>query len=161
MVTGTLGRSASALEVLERGGMPDKHLLKNHLSPRSRLDVSRKIAPLANAMIDISDGLGADLTHICNRSRVSAEIRADDLPIHPKVLETANQLKLDPMTLALAGGEDFQLLFSVPEAHVAGIMDLGIDCRPIGTILPGSEPPTLLMHGGQRKPLPAGYDHFT
>lgn len=158
MVTGPLGASAAALTLLEKGKRPGNYLLAEHLTPTCRLDVSDRIAPWANAMIDISDGLGSDLRHICTRSRVSAEIQAAAIPIHPETKKAADGLGLDPLELAIGGGEDFELLFTIPAGNVSRISEL--NCHAIGRIVPGTGQPVLLDSAGERKALINGFDHF-
>jgi thiamine-monophosphate kinase len=158
MVTGSLGASAAALALLDKGEQPGEYLSAKHLTPACRLDVSDHIAPWTNAMIDISDGLGSDLRHICHRSNVSAEIRAADVPIHADTVRAAAALGLDPLALAVGGGEDFELLFTIPPENLPRIAELS--CHPIGRIVEGTGQPVLLGPGGDRKELIKGFDHF-
>lgn len=158
MVTGFLGASAAALALFDKEEQPGDYLSTKHLTPTCRLDVSDHIAPWANAMIDISDGLGSDLRHICDRSNVSAEIQATAVPIHPDTIRAAAALGLDPLTLAVGGGEDFELLFTIPPENLPRIAEL--NCHPIGRIVEGTDQPVLLGSGGERKELIRGFDHF-
>jgi thiamine-monophosphate kinase len=158
MVTGSLGASAAALALLEKKERPGDHLMTKHLTPTCRLDIAEHIAPWANAMIDISDGLGSDLRHICTQSKVSAEIDAGAIPIHPDTIQAAAALGNDPLALAIGGGEDFELLFSIPPENVPRVA--GLDCHPIGRIVPGTGQPVLIGAGGERKELIRGFNHF-
>lgn len=159
MVTGTLGASAAALSLKERGHIPSNYLLEKHLSPICRLDVAEAIAPLANAMIDISDGLGSEVRHICRQSNVGAEIRADSIPIHNDVRAAGKELGMGPIDFALYGGEDFELLFSIPEDKVQPLMNTGVAFHSVGKITEENNDPVLITADGKR-PLLRGFDHF-
>jgi thiamine-monophosphate kinase len=161
MVTGPLGASAAALELLRANKKTAPYLLEKHLAPTCRLDISGGLAPLANAMIDISDGLGAEVHHICRQSAVGARIDAASIPIHDTVLAAARDLNQDPLQFALSGGEDFELLFSIAPAKVADLKQAGLDCNPVGRIVPQSEGVVLVGPDGGRISLPGGYEHFT
>ncbi len=113
VVTGNLGASAAGLALLEKGLSPHPHLKEKHLSPGCRLDIAATIAPLANAMIDISDGLASETGHICRQSKVGALLYADTIPQDHQTLEAAQILGVDPLQFALNGGEDFELLFTI------------------------------------------------
>ncbi|HEY6011156.1 MAG TPA: thiamine-phosphate kinase, partial [Nitrospirota bacterium] len=169
-VTGTLGDSAAGLEILKsrvkgqgaRGKGVAKQLRDRHLRPMPRMEWGRKIARsgCANAMIDISDGLSSDLGHICEQSGVGAKIRLGDIPISRSLKLSAEQLKKPLLHYALSGGEDYELLFTVPEARLKRFVSLKIPATEIGMITRGRK---LLMGDteGSKKPLqPEGYDHF-
>lgn len=160
MVTGPLGASAAALGLLRANRNPGAYLLEKHLTPTCRLDVSGQLASLANAMIDISDGLGAEVHHICRRSAVGARIDATSIPMRDTVRAAANDLKQDPLQFALSGGEDFELLFSIAPEKVADLKQTGLDCYPVGRIVPQSEGVVLVRPDGGRTSLPGGYEHF-
>jgi thiamine-monophosphate kinase len=161
MVTGTLGASAAALGLLRENKKPDAYLLEKHLAPTCRLDISGQLAPLANAMIDISDGLGAEVHHICRQSAVGARIEAASIPLHDTVLEAARDLNRDPIGFALSGGEDFELLFSIAPEKVAALKQIGLVCHPVGQVVPKSEGIILVGPDGGLTSLPGGYEHFT
>ncbi|NOZ69179.1 MAG: thiamine-phosphate kinase [Deferribacteres bacterium] len=119
-VTDTLGDSAMGLRLLKRRGRrvrsfsssaPRLKLMKRHLMPEPR--------PAGNlsaitSMIDVSDGLLADLGHICDESRVGAVIYRDKIPVSAELAGTAKSMNIDPVELALRGGEDYALLFTAP-----------------------------------------------
>lgn len=161
MVTGSLGASAAALSLLKQNRSPGEYLLEKHLTPRCRLDVSGRIAQFANAMIDISDGLGSDVQHICRQSAVSVEIDAQAVPIHDEVIRAARSLGFTPLFLALTGGEDFELLFSIAPEKIDQLSATGVMCQPVGRVLPRSSQSALIHPNGSRTPLPKGYDHFS
>ncbi len=96
---------------------------------------------LATAMIDISDGLSSDLNHLCVESNVGALIHSSSLPIDAQVQELCGRRALDPLQLALHGGEDFELLFTVRPQLVAKLprrVD-GVQITKIGEVLDVSE----------------------
>jgi thiamine-monophosphate kinase len=161
MVTGPLGASAAALELLRKNKKPEAYLLDKHLAPACRLDISRKLAAVAHAMIDISDGLGSEVHHICRQSAVGARIDAASIPIHDAVIGAARDLDKDPLQLALSGGEDFELLFSIAPDEATRLTRAGLNCHTVGRIVEPSEGIELVHPDGGSIPLPAGYDHFT
>jgi thiamine-monophosphate kinase len=128
-VTGFLGDSACGLRLLKRIKRPVEierrrkidcglaweialPLLRRHLMP---LAVSpERFAKEATAMIDISDGLLIDLSRICGESGVGARLYAERLPVSNQLKMAAGYLKIDPLTLVLGGGEDYELLFTAP-----------------------------------------------
>ncbi len=160
MVTGSLGASAAALALLLRGDKPSNYLLEKHLTPACRLAASRKIAPLARAMIDISDGLGAEVQHICDQSKVDAEIEAASIPLHADVIAAARRLGTPPYCLGLSGGEDFELLFSIAPENAERLAAMELGCHLVGRVVERSHGPRLIEPDGKSVPLPGGYDHF-
>jgi thiamine-monophosphate kinase len=124
-VSGTLGAAQLGLELVLRGLHRDarwKRLLDQHLRPKIQIELGRWLAgerrgrPIASAATDTSDGLSTDLMHICQSSGVNARIYADKIPV-VEVPESLQCLGLHSLKLALHGGEDYQLLFTVPAAH--------------------------------------------
>ncbi|MFH1596068.1 MAG: thiamine-phosphate kinase [Pseudomonadota bacterium] len=124
-VTGTLGEAAAGLEILKRGVEMDQELkealIEAHLAPRPQLQAGRVLARqgLATALIDLSDGVATDLSHLCRASGVGARIRGAAVPISAGLAAAASLLGRDPLQLALTGGEDYQLLFTCPPALAA------------------------------------------
>lgn len=117
-VSGTLGQAQLGLElILKRiSHIPRwRPLLRKHLHPEPRLALGHWLAQhkMATAMIDISDGLSTDLDHICDASGVGARVYADKIP-QVRVPDALRRRGFDPLTLALHGGEDYELLFTVP-----------------------------------------------
>lgn len=129
-VTGSLGGSAAGLRLSERGARFEKsdtqeleyqdaswitHLLFRHHRPEPRVGWGLVLGQerLASAMIDISDGLSSDIHHLCRASGVGATIESASLPIDAQVTELCGRRALDPLILALHGGEDFELLFAI------------------------------------------------
>ena len=132
-VTGSLGGAAAGLRLIERGAhlaeqnFADEdsqkidHVLLRQLRPEPRVGWGIVLGDehLATSMIDISDGLSSDLNHLCTASGVGAAIESSLLPIDTRVVELCGRRALDPLQLALHGGEDFELLFTVPAENVA------------------------------------------
>lgn len=160
MVTGTLGASSAALHLLKQNKSPSPYLLEKHLAPTCRLDVSDKIAPLANAMIDISDGLGSEVGHICRQSGVDAEIYADAIPLHDDVRAAGAELGMDPIDFAIGGGEDFELLFSISEDKVPELTKSGLSFFSVGKITENKKEGPMLITAGGKRLLTGGYDHW-
>jgi thiamine-monophosphate kinase len=165
-VTGTLGDSAAGLEILQKGargqGAGGRRLIQKHLRPSPRVREGRKLAlsGCASAMIDISDGLSSDLAHICQQSRVGAELYADTIPLSRDILREAARLKEAPLEYALSGGEDYELLFTVPPARIKKLRSLRLPVAEIGMIVRAGGL-SLIDGAGNRTPLkPRGYEHF-
>jgi thiamine-monophosphate kinase len=118
-VTGSLGEAELGWQLVQRRlhkKISWKNLLRKHLYPEPRLAVGQWLTKhrFASAMIDTSDGLSTDLGHICKASGVGAEVFAEKIPLVKVPLEL-QAIGLDPLRLALNGGEDYELLFTVPE----------------------------------------------
>jgi thiamine-monophosphate kinase len=130
-VTGSLGSAGGGLRLLERGARLNKNkehdwqaiepLLLKQLAPEPRVGWGLVLGQerLATSMIDVSDGLSSDLHHLCAESKVGALVRAADLPVDNLVTELCGRRALDPLMLALHGGEDFELLFTVARDKVS------------------------------------------
>jgi thiamine-monophosphate kinase len=173
-VTGTLGASTLGLQMLEQGARLDdrednlaaRRALMKHLAPEPRLKTGRAIAEmnLATAMIDISDGLSTDLCHILYESDCGAIIRANAIPIDESVRSlSAATSEIDPLRLALDGGEEYELLFTVRPESRSRVAELssatGIPITPVGEIV--SEKGLQLMRDGTLRPVkPSGYEHM-
>jgi thiamine-monophosphate kinase len=126
-VTGALGGAAAGLRLLERGARLRRkrprsshyrnieQLLLRQLRPEPRVAWGTALGEerLATAMIDISDGLSSDLAHLCRESNVGAIVDASRIPVDSPVINLCGRRALDPLLLALHGGEDFELLFTV------------------------------------------------
>jgi thiamine-monophosphate kinase len=131
VVTGDLGAAFVGLQVLEREKevfkanpniQPDldghDYIMERQLKPEARIDVIRFLKELnvvPSAMIDISDGLASEIMHLCKASKVGCRVYDEKLPIDGKTSMTAIEFNLDPVTCALNGGEDYELLFTVKQ----------------------------------------------
>jgi len=160
VVTGPLGGSAACLALLNQGVQPSDYLVDKHLTPQSRMDINRQIAPLANAMIDISDGLGAEVHHICKSSGVGAEIHAERVPIHPEVVKAARKLSVDPLSWAIGGGEDFELLFSIQPDRYDLLVAQGLAATVVGHVTDRPDQIKLITNDGGKTELLGGFNHF-
>jgi thiamine-monophosphate kinase len=165
-VSGRLGEAEMGLQLLRRGlGKREKwkNLPKKHFYPEPRLALGEWLAKSgkATAMIDTSDGLSTDLAHLCEASGVGARLWAEKIP---KVVVPGSLQKfgLDPLQLALDGGEDYELLFTVPKRLARRLPHAvrGVPVTIIGEIT--REKRILLIDdAGRTKPLPAhGWDPF-
>lgn len=160
-VTGPLGGSAAGLAMLAAGLNPPPYLREKHLAPGCRLDVSQAIAPFARAMIDISDGLAAEVNHICEQSGTGAEIVVADIPIHPSVRDAAQLTGNNPLDFALSGGEDFELLFSISPESKQCLEKKGIQVAVVGCITEEASGRMLTFPDMKKTPLSGGYNHFS
>jgi thiamine-monophosphate kinase len=120
-VSGTLGEATLGLRLMTLPSASRtrwKPLLQRHLRPEPRLKLGQALTRggSASAMIDISDGLSTDLTHVCEASAVGARIYASQIP-KVEVPPGLSRLKIDALQLALHGGDDYELLFTVPKRH--------------------------------------------
>ena len=166
-VTGSLGDSALALQWLIEGRSLPPELLRCHLEPTARIAAGLALAEagIPSAMIDVSDGLLADLGHMLEASRVGACIEVDRLPLSP-ILRMAVRDDRSVLDRALAGGEDYELLFTAKPAMERKIDRLAerhaLPVTRIGTILE-SRGEIELKYGGNPFPMPLqmGYKHFS
>jgi thiamine-monophosphate kinase len=183
---GTVGESAVGRILIERGArlagrrvelpafcetFPSslrtaaRRAVRRHLSPEPQLALGCWLGsqPVDIAAIDISDGVARDLHRLCRESRVGAEIEVEELPFAAQYSELCKALDVgDPLALALTGGEDYVLLFTLPPALAP---PAGLGGRSIGTITTRSrkgQPGIFIRHGGRRRKLSdAGWDHLS
>ncbi len=164
-VSGTLGDAAQGFQLFEKGGLKQKSrgagpLIRAFLDPVPRLELGALLArkKLASAMIDISDGLSVDLAHVCEESGVGADVEASLVPISVAL----RRFSKDPLALALNGGEDFELLFTVRPAKLATVRKLSSRSKltMIGRVTTGNKI-FLVGPDNKKKPLRAGgFEHF-
>lgn len=167
-VTGTLGRSAAGFRLLQNGcvhpqSIAQKEAIRAHLCPKARWETGIWLAQcgMVHCMMDLSDGLSIDLPRMCSASHVGAEIRTEDLPILPE----SRHWGCDPVDMALHGGEDFELLFSVPPNKACALEKKYPPHFPkitrIGAMIPGPAKIWRTEPGNKRRLLlERGYDHF-
>lgn len=168
-VSGSLGDSALGLRVA-KGEVPDltpqhaDYLLERYRLPRPRLALGRALLGLAHAAMDVSDGLLADLGHICDCSHVGAEIQAASLPRSPSAAALFAMGGYDEVAILAGGGDDYELLFTAAPAADEAIdrlsVSLDLPLSRIGRItdVPGV---TLLDPGGAAvRVARRGYQHF-
>lgn len=165
-VTGAPGDAALGLRMLQEGRDDEaaRVVKMRFLSPTARVTIGREIAAqgLATAMIDVSDGLLQDLGRLCEESRVGAVIDASALKLSPAYCQILGEQE---WSLALTGGEDYELLFSAAPAYRAAIARLAeqSECAitRIGKIVPQTEKVRVKgLDGNPYTPHQAGYDHF-
>lgn len=184
-VTGYLGRAAAGLAALKAGYRVEHSGVKGRrrkIPPKARKALRETIqaqlypvaryregkaladAGLATAMIDLSDGLGFDLSRLAEESGVGARIWKGRIPVDPPTKQVAQILGVDPLKLALAGGEDFELLFTSaadPTTILETFVRKGFaPPHPIGEVLPAEEGLLLVGPRGTQKPLHGGFEHF-
>ena len=166
-ITGSVGDAAAGLEILQKGGGAFQPLIRRYQAPPLRWREGRLLAErrIASAMIDLSDGLSSDLSHIMEQSGVGAELDLSALPLSSSLKRYALQTGNDPLKYALNGGGDYELLFSVPRKKVK-VLDLliqsgAVAARRIGALVHKKRGFTGRDPGGRiRKIEPGGYDHF-
>lgn len=183
VVTGSVGGAAAGLHLLERGmvrpdgGHADLSALSSsgsprerwaarrawarHVRPRPRVPQGRMLSGVASAMVDLSDGLAGAVHALCDASRLGAVVWADRIPVDPALRRLAPHLSVDPVALALTGGEDYELLCAVPPDRLPALPPrlAGVTWTEVGTLTGADAGRTLMTNGGP-EPLPRGYDAF-
>ena len=175
-VSGNLGASYLGLMLLERekkiylespGVQPDlegeKYIVGRILKPEARKDIidfftENNVQP--TAMIDISDGLSSEILHICNQSRVGCVLYEEKIPIAEETKQAAFKFNLDPTACALSGGEDYELLFTIPQSDYEKIL-LSEQISIIGYITGAEEGVHIVTKGGNKHGITAqGWNAF-
>jgi thiamine-monophosphate kinase len=174
-VTGTLGRSAAGLAVLEAGraalSAVSHEALETaaaaHLRPTARVAEGRWLGAAAgvHAMMDCSDGLATDLAHLCRASGVGARVALDRLPVDSAARDVAGSLAADALSWATSGGEDFELLLTCDPASVGALRDglrraTGTALTVVGEVEALGAGVTFLDAAGKRVSVGPGYEHF-
>ena len=175
-VSGDLGAAYMGLQLLERekvasAGQKDfvpkfdgkEYLVERQLKPEARRDIVEELARAGikpTAMMDVSDGLSSELLHICTASHTGCRVYEDRIPIDYQTAVMAEELGMNLVTAALNGGEDYELLFTVPLADHEKVKDLpGI--KVIGHITKESLGCALVTRDGNELPLRAqGFNHM-
>lgn len=175
-VTGDLGAAFLGLQVLEREKevfksnpdmQPDleqyEYLVGRILKPEARTDIVSELSDngiVPTSMIDISDGLASELLHISKASNVGVRIFEKNIPIDNDTFNTALEFKLDPITCALNGGEDYELLFTISQADYEKVKNHA-DIHFIGYIHENANQNVMITKQENVVPLQAqGWDHF-
>jgi thiamine-monophosphate kinase len=171
-VTGTLGDSSLGLKLLDKnkkGGKDNKFLIGRHLDPTPRVQEAGILAHSninISSMIDISDGLVQDLYHISKASNVGARIYQDRLPQSPEFTRTCGRNSISPLPLLLNGGEDYELLFTLPADDVKNLTRQFLKAKvlvtQVGEIALKPRKVLLELRDGTSKTLPnsEGFNHF-
>ncbi|MFZ0488983.1 MAG: thiamine-phosphate kinase [Salegentibacter sp.] len=131
VVTGDLGAAYMGLQILERekqvfkanpNAQPDldqyTYLIERQLKPEARKDIPPLLKQLEvkpTSMIDISDGLSSEVIHICKNSKVGVNLYEEKIPLDPAVISVCEEFEIDSTTIALSGGEDYELLFTISQ----------------------------------------------
>ena len=131
VITGDIGAAYLGLQVLERekevfkvnpNNQPDldayTYIIERQLKPEARQDIVKLLSDLKvkpTAMIDISDGLSSEILHLCKHSNVGCDLYEDKIPLDPQVISTAEEFNMDSTTIALNGGEDYELLMTISQ----------------------------------------------
>ncbi len=176
VVSGDLGGAYMGLQVLERekevfkvnpNNQPDlepyTYIVERQLKPEARKDIAALLKVLGvkpTSMIDISDGLSSEILHLCKQSAVGCNLFEDKIPLDPTVITACEEFKIDSTLVALSGGEDYELLFTVDQKDfdkIKGNPNLSI----IGHMTDASSGTNLVTRGGQQIPLTAqGWNSF-
>lgn len=175
-VTGDLGAAFAGLQVLQRekevflanpNAQPDlekyEYCVGRQLKPEARMDIVHELKDMnlvPTSMIDVSDGLASELMHLSTQSNVGVKIFEDKLPIDHQTYDIALEFKLDPVTFALNGGEDYELLFSIRQSDFEKVKNHP-DIHFIGHALAQTDQRVLVTKAGFEIPLQAqGWTHF-
>jgi len=169
-VSGDLGGAYMGLQLLERENEVFKvnphqkpqfegydYILERQLKPEARADFKELMKTLnikPTSMIDISDGLSSEVLHLCKASKVGCNIYEEKIPLDSQTKEFAEELSINPLVAALNGGEDYELLFTVPLSSF-DVIKKEFDITVIGHITAESEGANLITTGGSVIPLQA------
>ena len=162
VVTGDLGGAYMGLQILERehsvylanpNMQPEMegydYILQRQLKPEARTDIKNTLKELGvqpTSMIDVSDGLSSEILHLSDQSKVGFRLYESKIPMDPLTMTTADELNLNPVMCALNGGEDFELLFTIPAADYDKIKNHP-DFTIIGHVTPVEEGNYLVAAG--------------
>ena len=177
VVTGDLGGAYLGLQVLERekevfkvdpNNQPDlepySYIIERQLKPEARKDIVELLEKLEvhpTSMIDISDGLSSEILHLCEQSDVGCNLYEDKIPLDPTVISTSEEFKLDSTMIALSGGEDYELLFTIDQKEFPKIKG-NPDLTVLGHMTHKNEGAHLISRNGSKIPLTAqGWNSFT
>lgn len=175
-VTGDLGGAFMGLQVLERERQvfltnpemqPDlekyEYIVGRQLKPNARMDIIYELADLnivPTSMIDVSDGLASEVLHLSRHSKIGLKLFEDNIPIDNMTYDTALEFNLDPIVIALNGGEDYELLFTIRQSDFEKIKKHP-DIHFIGHTHENAGQNVMLSKQGTVVPIQAqGWDHF-
>jgi thiamine-monophosphate kinase len=176
IVSGDIGAAYMGLQILEREkavfkanpqSQPDieaySYLLERQLKPEARKDIIQLLEDLEvhpTSMIDLSDGLSSEIIHLCKHSEVGITIYEDKIPLDPTVITACEEFNLDSTTIALSGGEDYELLFTIKQEDFPKIK-ANPSLSVIGHVVDASLGINLVTRGGQQVPIKAmGWNSF-
>lgn len=176
VVSGDIGSAYMGLQILERekavfkanpNNQPDlemyTYLIERQLKPEARKDIPVLLNALEvqpTSMIDISDGLSSELLHLCKQSNVGCDLYEEKLPLDPAFINACEEFNLDSTTIALSGGEDYEILFTINQddfSKIKGNPNLTV----IGHVTDASMGVKLVTRGNEKIPLTAqGWKSF-
>ena len=176
VVTGDLGGSYMGLQVLERekevfkvnpNNQPDlepySYVVERQLKPEARKDIFelfKKLEVHPTAMIDISDGLSSEILHLCKHSKVGCNLYEDKIPLDPTVISACEEFKMDSTLVALSGGEDYELLFTLDQKEFPKIKG-NPNLTVVGHMTAENEGAHLISRNNSKIPLTAqGWNSF-
>lgn len=170
VVTGDVGAAFMGLKVLEREkevfkvnpqNQPDleayTYLIERQLKPEARTDIKdllQKLEVKPHAMIDISDGLSSEIMHLCKQSNVGCYLYEEKIPLDPELIRTCEEFSIDSTTVAINGGEDYELLFSIPVTDFPKIKG-NPNLTVIGHFVPAEEGVHLVTRANEKIALKA------
>ena len=168
VVTGDLGAAYMGLQILERekevfkanpNAQPDldpyTYLIERQLKPEARKDIAPLLKELGvkpTSMIDISDGLSSEIIHLCKNSQVGANLFEEKIPLDPAVISVCEEFDIDSTTIALSGGEDYELLFTISQDDFEKIK-ANPNLSIIGHMTEEKEGMHLITRANQKLPL--------
>ena len=168
VVTGDLGAAYMGLQVLERekavfeanpNNQPDleqySYIVERQLKPEARKDIVSLLKSLdvvPTSMIDISDGLSSEVLHLCKHSNVGCNLYEDKIPLDPQVIQVCEEFDIDSTTIALSGGEDYELLFTISQEDFPKIKG-NPNLTVVGHITPADEGKYLITRASTTIPL--------
>jgi thiamine-monophosphate kinase len=174
-ITGDLGGAYMGLQLLERENEVYKvnekmqpqlagydYILERQLKPEARIDIVtafKKLGIKPTSMIDISDGLSSEIHHLCKNSGLGCSVYEDKIPLDFQTKKIAEEMNINPLVAALNGGEDYELLFTLPLADYDKIRN-DPDFTIIGHMTEAAEGVNLITGSGSAIPLTAqGWNH--
>jgi thiamine-monophosphate kinase len=177
VVSGDLGGAYMGLQVLQREkevfkvnpkNQPDlepySYIVERQLKPEARIDIVKLLKELdvsPTSMIDISDGLSSEILHLCNKSKVGCNVYEDKIPLDPTVITACEEFKLDSTLVALSGGEDYELLFTIDQKEFPKIKG-NPNLTVVGHMTEIEEGAHLISRNNTKIPLKAqGWNSFS
>ncbi|MGJ8683117.1 MAG: thiamine-phosphate kinase [Nonlabens sp.] len=176
VVTGDVGAAYMGLQILERekavykanpNSQPDieaySYLLERQLKPEARKDLAKLLSDLEvkpTSMIDLSDGLSSEIIHLCKHSEIGMKVYEEKIPLDPTVITACEEFNLDSTTIALSGGEDYEILFTVKQEDFPKIK-ANPSLSIIGHAVPQNEGIHLITRSGEQVAIKAmGWNSF-
>lgn len=176
VVSGDVGAAYLGLQILERekavfkanpNNQPDigaySYLLERQLKPEARKDIIKLLENLdvqPTSMIDLSDGLSSEILHLCKHSNIGMSLYEEKIPLDPTVISTCEEFNLDSTTVALSGGEDYELLFTIKQTDFEKIK-ANPSLSVIGHAVPKENGVNLITRSGEQVAMTAmGWNSF-